>query len=1187
MTAPTPQECLATFERMVRANDERVRVVAPRVMRRVISRYHDVSGFGFQIPTRQAFVIDRDRLLQYVAPRELSRPVEPVSALPEQVFLIGRPDAAALVPLAEDDLLIWVWRLLFEAHIEARLRACALSRRDIRERLAALGQVEADEIRAVLLQERVLLPPGDDTQLYEAFVAFYLKVRCFEPAGLSRYFPSLTALADVDELIARDVDAPALLTASRPEGAPDIVTEEDYDDILRRTPTVHERSRARFASLVAEGQAAAEIGNSARAALQLQLAVACAPVGMASERLNEIRAQVATQLLNLGERIVAALATPGEEAVDAASQAASSSEASQEADQEASQDDDSETTDEFSAAAWTKALRALLGPATDGRWSQEARLLYDLQKLCVENERQRYKLDLVGSVLTLGRRPLKRSIPNQQLVLEVKHLRSARGRLSSAHITAGQRRQLATLFDRAEHILEEALRDRLRGSLVAALDRVGLKPAHIPEEVAREKLIDELLDRAVQRGFLAIGDLRDALSRNHLKLQDLRLREFFGRDALLSADRGLAKGLEGIYRPGEVYSRALQRGSSLAFATGLGRVITRYLALPFGGAFVILEGLQHIVGPLLKLFGVILPKLVQIPSIVGLGIFLLGVLYSSAIRSGVVTGLRWTWRALKGALYHAPLWILRRPLVRAVLRSRPALLLWRFGLKPGLVSALVWVGLKLGDVELPLRYLAPLGAAVFLTFNLLLNSRIGQDAQEIGVDALVRGWHRLRVQILPGLVRLVLEVFKSLLGGFERMLYRVDEWLRFKQGENALALVGKAVLGAIWGVVTYIARIYITLLVEPQVNPIKHFPVVTVSHKIILPFSLQLTALMATPLTSVLGAVVANTIAGTTVFLLPGVFGFLVWELKENWKLYGANRQKTLRPVIVGGHGETISRFLRPGFHSGTLPKLYNKLRRAERRALRRGRWRRSQKLRTELHHVASDISAFVKREFVALVRRAPSWEDAPLSICQVDVGSNRIRIGLQRKPGESPLYLAFEEHSGVLLAGMTTPGWLKDASPEARAAVRNGLLGMYKLAGVAICREHLVVLLPDVHAYDVRLDGLVVWPDRDFVLEAVYHIHEERKRLVAHVLAHPDQEDERADGAHQPSQPPAEKDAEKDPRLPELVRSELRFDAAPLSWADWVSAWQADSPPALMADTRILPTTLEPGLQEQPDAER
>ena len=63
------------------------------------------------------------------------------------------------------------------------------------------------------------------------------------------------------------------------------------------------------------------------------------------------------------------------------------------------------------------------------------------------------------------------------------------------------------------------------------------------------------------------------------------------------------------------------------------------------------------------------------------------------------------------------------------------------------------------------------------------------------------------------------------------------------------------------------------------------------------------------------------------MLLLPGVFGFLVWELKSNWRLYEANRPEALGPLVVGGHGETVVGLLRPGFHSGTLPKLFGRLR--------------------------------------------------------------------------------------------------------------------------------------------------------------------------------------------------------------------------------------------------------------------
>ena len=1105
------------FDQALRDNDPRVRVVSQRVMRRVIRHCHEVIGFGFQIPTRQAFAVAREALLEHVSAGELSPTREPLDSLPPVVLLIGRPDPDVLAQMPEDDAWLLAWRLLFEAHIEGALRARELSLAEVRQRLAALGQIETDEIRAVLRQERRLIPPGDDLQLYPAFATFYLERRYFEPPALSRYFPSLESLAAADAVLARDLDAAALFAAARPDGAretPD--TGEEHDDIKRRQLRVRERSMSAFREALDEGRDAADVGNAARAALQMTLALAVVPRAAPAEQLDEARAGAEAQLQSLAERLQRIFA---------------------------------ESTE---VSAWVDALRPLLTPAIDGHWSQEARLLYDLQKLCVEHERARFKLDLPGFLVTLGRRPLRRPLPIQQMVLQVKHLRSARGRLSAAHIRAGERSALRGVLTRAEKQLERELRQRLRPGLVETLDRVGLAPANPPEDVALDKLIDELLDRAVKRGFLAIGDLRDALSRNNLKLQDLRLREVLGNDALLAADRKLARDLEGLYRPGEVYLRGLQRVSSVTFGTRVGRWLTRYLALPFGGAFVILEGLQHIVGPLIGLLGGTPPTLMSRPALVALGVVLLGVLYWSAFRSTVVSGLRLGLRGLRAVFVQAPKWFFSRPLVRRFLRSAAMRALWRFVIKPAIFSALLWVALTLSGAELPFRYLLLGAAGAFLGFNLILNSRLGRDAQEIAVDSAVRAWFQLRGRILPGIIKLILELFRRLLGGFERLLYTVDEWLRFKQGESLVVLILKALLAVIWGVVTYIARIYITLLVEPQVNPIKHFPVVTVSHKIILPFTLRLTVLLAAPLTPIFGDVMANTIAGFTVFLLPGVFGFLVWELKENWKLYDASRPATLRPVLVGSHGETMLQFMRPGFHSGTLPKLFAKLRRAERRALRGGRWRKSQKLRTELHHVEESIAVFVDREFLALLRRSRDWRDTPLSIGQVQVGSNRIRVGIARGPDEPALYLAFEEQSGLLLASVTAAGWSSALPPAQHQTLRNALIGLYKMAGVELTREQLSALLPAACAYDVDDDGLLLWPTEDFGTEVRYHIHEPEERFVPELIG------------------PAPDGLSLSP----LADAELRFARNPVTWSQWVTAWRDTEAPRLLTGQRLLPAS-------------
>src|SRR5262249_48934852 len=103
-----------------------------------------------------------------------------------------------------------------------------------------------------------------------------------------------------------------------------------------------------------------------------------------------------------------------------------------------------------------------------------------------------------------------------------------------------------------------------------------------------------------------MGDLRDAVSRNNLRLPDLSgPAEFFRGDRIIRANRRLPIALDGVYRRGEFYLRWLQRISSLAFRTAIGRALVLYLLLPFGGAFLALEGVQHILNPLAEL---VLPK---------------------------------------------------------------------------------------------------------------------------------------------------------------------------------------------------------------------------------------------------------------------------------------------------------------------------------------------------------------------------------------------------------------------------------------------------------------------------------------------------------------------------------------------------------------------------------------------------
>ena len=226
--------------------------------------------------------------------------------------------------------------------------------------------------------------------------------------------------------------------------------------------------------------------------------------------------------------------------------------------------------------------------------------------------------------------------------------------------------------------------------------------------------------------------------------------------------------------------------------------------------------------------------------------------------------------------------------------------------------------------------------AIFLLLNVLINSRLGRNVEEVLIDWSVESWHRFGIRFLVGLFWWFVDLFRRLMQWIERLMYAVDEWLRFKSGQGRLMMVLKGALGTVWFFVAYGIRFCVNLLIEPQLNPVKHVPWVTVSHKIMCSACGRPWACTASS-SSHMNAAMADLTFAAIVMLTPGIFGYLIWELKENWRLFAANRSKTLDPVLVGSHGETLPRLLRPGFHSGTIPKRFAKLRRAERKAACRG----------------------------------------------------------------------------------------------------------------------------------------------------------------------------------------------------------------------------------------------------------
>jgi hypothetical protein len=1050
-----------------------VLLVEERVLRRLIKSHRRIRGVGLQVPHEECYTLPRADL-ERLADRgdtavELAR-------LPERVILVSG-DRAKLLAAAPDATSL-LWRRIFHARVHQAfddlLAQRTLTPAAIRERVNRVGQTEFDEIRSVLKQEDLLLPPVDEAHTYIEFVALYLELQHFAPVAVERTFPAVFDTAHVDATIALDLDPRALLAASRPPRAPaqpEIAAVEEPDTFSQVERLERADPSARKAAAAARTR-----GNRSRAAIL-------------SARAGDMTAA----RLDLEE-----LATRLAKAVGGAD-----------------------------PAGWADALMPVAHFAATSRvlrFDAGARLLHDLQAACVVAEREDKVVDLVTWALSRGKRPVVRPLPATREVRIAKKLHAASAKVAAVGVaTPAEREQLAetlrAITGRADHQLRTVMRPKVE----AALDEVGLHPYSLPERVAEKKLVDELLDTAVNVGRLSLPDLRDAISRNDLKMPDLDRDELRNGDRLLRCDRILSESLDGVYRRGEAYLRFLQKLSSLTFGTRIGRVLTLYLMLPFLGAFAVISGLQHMVHPVAHKFFHAEVTIQTTESLLGGTIFLFLVLHLRPFRRGVIWAARGVWWLLRLIFFDLPVAAWRLPIVRKLFAS------WinRWVIKPAIPAAITLLFFD-GVV----RWIV--AGAVFALFAVFLNVRVGRLIEEVIGDWVVRSSRQVTSRIIPGLVKYTLAFFTRAVDLVDRGIYRVDEWLRFRTGQGVIKLVIKGLLGTLWFFITYLIRLYVNLFVEPTVNPIKHFPVVTVAAKIILPFTPAILSGVAGPASSLMGPAIGNSFAAFTVVMLPGLAGFLVWELKENWKLYRATRSEQLKALAIGHHGESMASFLKPGFHSGTIPKIYTRLR----RAAWKGDERAVARQKDALHHVEEAIHRFVDRQLVSMLNEVSAFRATDVALGHVEIGSNRVQIALAcPSVGATPAVIRFEQQSGWLVASLAEPGWTDALDAGQRAIFEIAIAGFYKLSGVDILREQIEDVLRGssgaAPAYDIADEGLVVWPGNRFEIEVVYDLHSPKLRPIV-----------RGAGA-----------ADAEPL--DLVGYHALFGREPLYWAVWSTTWR------------------------------
>ena len=554
-------------------------------------------------------------------------------------------------------------------------------------------------------------------------------------------------------------------------------------------------------------------------------------------------------------------------------------------------------------------------------------LLYDLERIFLEGQTDYYRWQPLVWLRSGGRRPLRLGLPFQGPLKALRALNAAKTSLDRLPWLGAEvsyfSAPLRTLNDRIGQQLRQQIMPRLRD----LLDDAGFPADHLRQRVARNALQEQLFDIIQRRWHLRFSDLRDTVARSSLRLPDPNWRTLLLGDRLARFDHQASIALPGVYQPGEFYLMGLQQLSAPLFGTTIGRWITRFVLVPFGSAFVGLEALSYMMNLMLATHGAIHlndPRLV-----LGVGAGLILILHTQKGRATMLALRRRYYRLSE--ILHQRLARWQRWGQMAHWLQHPRIQkISRYLLEPlliGLVFVLPLMSIAssfdLGITKSP-GFLLILG---FILGSLLRNSQAGRRLWDGTITYFTVFWRQVHRNLLTGLIRWVIDLFEWLMHDVEQRLHRADEAVSHHHNEGRSITLIKLIFGPPWRVLSYLIHFYAAVLIEPQINPIKHFPVVLVADKLMLPFFPVLTATLLAIFDPILPRLLSLPLATVTVLLSPALFGFLGWELMENWKLYRANHLNQVQAVHFGPYRETLYTLLRPGFHSGALPKAFAELR--------------------------------------------------------------------------------------------------------------------------------------------------------------------------------------------------------------------------------------------------------------------
>lgn len=1174
------------------------RVVPERILRRISRERHNQIEDGRVILHDHLAVIMDEDLLGLIDDDELE--ISPHQPRPHCWILLRR--------LSERETENWslgrqrreLWRRLFHGQVDHSLlskRIMGHWRRSlVRSWQVDLGESILKEIRTVLLHDRKIHSDASDSQVLAEFSAVYLELKWFEPEALPLVFPCLNQLNEKSlDWINSEISATGLYESCQlPEAEIEspwaglewiteqwhgthgkVATDDFHEHAIRLEKPLDQPSvsavlandvsitqhqnkgllsllqsrlinqifgggtvaRPQFQNALALGLKAEKTGNFVGAARWLRKAVRY------GRRLHDISPgdlQPDIPISRLAARLAEALESPGD------------------------------------SRLWQFVLIKIFNADSGGFWTRNSRLLYDLQKVVNDIEHPIYVIDWAGFITSLGRKSARKSLPDIPLVLMMRHLRTALNRLPGLQVDESVKRILRRLLLKSIHNTEERFRIYVRPILEKNLTEAGLVPANMPEKVAFASVVDELIDTIIENGYFGLSQLRDTISRNNIKLKDLEgFQQWWAGDNLLQADRLIEKDLPGIYHEGEIYLRALQRASSAVFAQPLGRLITWFLILPFLGAFMLMGGLFFIPEELNHWVLSRVNLHIHVPEAINplknptnvflVGVFMLGMIHHRKFRQTILNSLRRVGIYLRGLLWDWPRRVLAAPIIKLVFGNRWIILSWKWLIKPLIFTLIIYWFIP--DERLARRgELISLIAVIYLSMIIAVNSRAGRDLQEHIGEWFKWFWQRFGFDLLLAIYRFVIDLFDRLSESVNRALYAVDEWIRYRRRSGRLVEMTSGLIGFVWGVMLYVFRFVFNLLVEPQINPIKHFPVVTVSHKFLIP----MIPVLAGAIRQFYGddPKTALSLATLIMSVIPGAIGFIVWELKENWKLYEANRPRVLQPRAIGHHGESMHRLLYPGFHSGTIPKLLERIRRTRIKAIRTGQMTSLVRQTQKLHHVGEVLHRFIERELVRVINSTMMFREHPVHLSHLGITDLSVRLELTHSSSPLPFVLCLKCEHGWLVAEVLNNGWTDQLDHDQWQLFRVALAGFMAESSVDLTEsqiENSGIIRP-LSRMLVDHEGLVVFPD------PLYHPHD---RIYYDLTI---------DGEILPrtkslSDPFAILNGIIPDRLfhdsespwPAINSREINLKQTPVTWAEWVSYWGKGGRPGRLPERARL----------------